>query len=130
MYPKELGENVIAEENKRLQKALAIAMQENAQLLSRAIKAEGELEQCLLREGENQRLLAASKETQEAQAETIRQANIDISALTKMYQEVKQEADKAHLALTNEQTARATAEEQNRALKNRNWVERLTRKGE
>lgn len=130
MYPKELGENVVAQENERLRKALAIASQENAALLKRALAAEGELDRALLREGENQRLLAASEEAQEAQAEELRQAKVDMAAMTEMYKEMKQEADNAHLSLAKEKAAREAAENQNAALKSRGLIARILRRGE
>lgn len=130
MYPKELGENPTAQENEKLRVALAQALQENARLLARAISAEGERDKALLDAGEHQRLLMASQAAQEAQEAELTRTKDNLAAMTIAAGEAKteaitarSEADQLHLELEQERAA-------NRALKGRNWWERLTRKGE
>ncbi len=94
MYPKELTDSAVAQEIEQLRKALALASQENARLLARALSAEAERDKALLDVGENQRLLMASQQAQEVQSEELRQAKTDIAA---MGQDNKRLGDENHL---------------------------------
>lgn len=151
MYPKELGENITAQENEKLRAALAQALQENARLLSRALTAEHERDQAMLREGESQRLLTASQEAQEAQAAELYQAQINVAALTELNQEAQSqlttvrgelseaqdiiETQERNLEIGNKARAKLAEDleaerKRNQALKDRNLWQRIIRKGE
>ena len=130
MYPKELGDGPVARENEKLRTAVALAAQENAALLKRALDAENERDRALLREGENQRLLVAAEEIQIAQAAELEQAKLDIREARSEAGAARHEADQLHLELERERTARQAAEAHNAALKNRGLWARITRKGE
>lgn len=115
MYPKELTDSAVAQEIEQLRKALALASQENARLLARALSAEAERDKALLDAGENQRLLMASQRAQEAQSEELRQAKTDVAAMS-------DRADRLDRTLGKVQDERDAAERDNKRLEDENHL--------
>ena len=139
MYPKAItvDSDTMAAELAEMRAAMMKMGQENLRLAAELATTQGERDRALLDAGQYQKLLKASQEAEEAKDQELAQAKLDIVALTELHQEAKQREDQLHLDLNHEKSLREAAEaqaqaaaEQNQALKNRNWFERLTRKGE
>lgn len=91
MYPKELGDNVLAEEIEKLRAQVLQLGLKNTELSSRLALTEGERDKAVYEAGHYQRALAASKEAEEAKD----------AALV----EAKDEADKLRNELKSAQEA-------------------------
>lgn len=132
MYPKAItvDNETMAAELAEMRAAMMKMGQENLKLAAQLAKTEGERDRALLDAGQFQRLLKASQEAEEAKDAELAQAKVDVAALTELAQEAQNESANLRKDLERERAEKTAALDQNQALKNRNWFERLTRKGE
>ena len=118
MYPKELSteaSRVMDDLNALRAEYLKLAAK-HTELATQLAQTEGERDRALMEAGQSQKLLAASQEQQEQQAQDLAAARQEAQDALKAAQEAQ---DRAH-----------AAEERLEALRGRSWLERLMRKGE
>lgn len=118
MYPKELSteaSRVMDDLNALRAEYLKLAAK-HTELATQLAQTEGERDRALMEAGQSQKLLAASQEQQEQQAQELAAA--------------RQEAQDALKAAQEAQAKAHAAEERLEALRGRSWFERLMRKGE
>lgn len=130
MYPKELADNSLMEEIEELRKRILNLGLANTELASRLATTEGERDKAVYEAGHYQRALAASQEAEEAKEAELSEAK---AAAAENALRASQEAQRAEEAIREAEDLRSQLEAsvaREKALKGRNWWERLTRKGE
>ena len=134
MYPRELdtGSEVtkMAQELAELRAAFMKLGQENLRISSELLQTQGERDRAVLELQHHRKLLQAAEDSEEARKAELDRVRQEAKLLEGFIADAKTE-----IATLGEEKAQADAraaeaEAQNVALKNRNWFERLTRKGE
>ena len=123
MYPKEIGNNALMEEINQLRGQLLQMTVKSTELAARLVETEGERDRALIDNKQYQKLLKASEEAEQAKDQELAQVKTEKAAAIEEAQNARKEADRLHLDLEQEKAV-------TKALKDRNWFERLTRKGE